>query len=169
MGKSPRISVHKQISCVSHPKILLHVHIFPIWKRHPKISKTLAPDLLYMERSLHPRDLDLLLTTISVYTYIESPLLSSTQKIPNPLTIEFLEIFHSLTWHSESLWPALHWCSLLGFWFLVLQVPIGLFKGYQFTDNFCTLSITFTGSLTWLQKENETYSMWVKKKKKKTH
>ena len=60
MHKSPK----KEISYASPSKTLLHVHIFPLWKRLPKISETLATDLLYMERFLHPRVLDSLLTAI---------------------------------------------------------------------------------------------------------
>ena len=33
-----------------------------------------------------------------------------------------------------------HWCSLFGSWFLVLEVPIGLIKDNQLTNDFCASS-----------------------------
>jgi len=57
----------------------------PRMERHPTILETLVPVLFHKEKSPLLRDLG-------------SPLLfPSMQKIPNSLTIEFLEISHLLT------------------------------------------------------------------------
>ena len=49
------------------------------------------------------------------YISTRPPLFLGTQKIPSSLTIEFLEIFHSLTWPLEGFWLVSHRCLLLSF------------------------------------------------------
>ena len=65
---------------------------------------------------------------------------SGTQKIPSSLTIKFLEISHSLTWHSEDFYPISHWCLLFGSYFLILQVFIGAVKDNHSLTILCVIT-----------------------------
>ena len=75
------------------------------------------------------------------YINTRSPLFLGTQKIPSSLTIEFLEISHSLTWPSEGFWPVPHWCIMFGPFVLITQVPIVVIWSLQLIDDFSTSSI----------------------------
>ena len=70
------------------------------------------------------------------YINTRPPLSAGTQKIPSSLTIEFLEISHSLTWPLEGFWPVPRQCLLFSPSVLVPQVPTGAFWSLQLIDDF---------------------------------
>ena len=79
------------------------------------------------------------------YISTRPSLFSRTQKIPNSFTIDFLEISHSLTSHSEGFWSVPHWCLLFGPFVLFHRYPIGVIWDLQLTDDFSTSSIHIKG------------------------
>ena len=69
----------------------------------------------YKEKTSNPRKGCQPFTTIKA----PIPLLTKVRIIhPNSGTLELWEV---LTWHSEGIWPTLHWCSLLGILFFMLH------------------------------------------------
>ena len=70
------------------------------------------------------------------YISTRPPLSAGTQKIPSSLTIEFLEISHSLTWLLEGFWPIPRQWLLFSPSVLVPQVPTGAFWSLQLIDDF---------------------------------
>ena len=119
-------------------------------ERHPKILETLS-----IKSPLLGQIPTLKGSQFATHHYINTrpPLFLDTQKIPNSLTMEFLEISHSLTWLSEGSWPVPHWCLLFSHCVFIPQVLIGMTWSLQLTDDFSTSSISISStpsSLTWI-------------------
>ena len=106
-------------------------------ERHPKILETLS-----IKSPLIGKIPTLKGSRFSIHHYINTkpPLFPSTQKISNSLTIEFLEISHSLTWTLKGSWPVTHRCFLFGPFVFISQVLFGVIWSLQRTDDFSTSS-----------------------------
>ena len=133
---STYIFINENILHITHKDSTMLPYL-PHMERHLKISETLTPDLS-----------------------------SSTQKIPNSINTEFLEISHSLTWSSEGLWPVPRRCLLFGPCILVLQVPISMIWSQHLTDDFHASSVCFVfhmhhfSNKTVILQLHDTYMLW---------
>ena len=102
---SPTYYVYKEISC--SPRLVISKGI-PIRKGSHKIC---------LKRFLKRKDFQSNKERSALYYYKNSNILTNqgTHNLPLSSTLELWEV---LTWPSEGIWPAPHWCLMLGLLFL---------------------------------------------------
>ena len=114
-----------------------HPYLFHM-EMQPKILETLN-----IRSSLQEKIPTLKGARFTTHHYISTrpPLFLGTQKILCSLTIEFLEISHSLTWSLEGFWLVPHQCLHFDPCVLILQVSISTIWSPELTNDFRASSV----------------------------